>query len=106
MDRIQRALDMAKLQGQRVAAAAAAAVPVTPPVEDPRAERAALNREFSLGSVESVERLALDWPALKERRVISATDPQPAGHSYRMLRTQVLQRARSNDLGTLGVISA
>jgi protein-tyrosine kinase len=101
MDRIQRALDMAKLQGQRAAAPAPVA-----PVDDPRTERAALNREFALGSVESVERVALDWAALKERRVISATDAQPAGHAYRMLRTQVLQRARSNGLSTLGVISA
>ena len=102
MDRIQRALDMAKLQGQRAAAPA----PVPPPTEDPRTERAALNREFSLGSVESIGRLRLDWAALKERRVISATDTQPAGQAYRMLRTQVLQRARSSGLGTLGVISA
>ena len=102
MDRIQRALDMAKLQGQRAAAPA----PVAPPTEDPRTERSVLNREFSVGTVESVARLALDWPTLKERRVVSASDAQPAGHAYRMLRTQVLQRARSNGLTTLGVISA
>jgi protein-tyrosine kinase len=102
MDRIQRALDLAKLQAQR---AAAASVPATP-TDDPRTERAALNREFSLGAVESVGRLAVDWASLKERRVISASDAQPAGNAYRMLRTQVLQRARSNGLNTLGVISA
>ncbi len=100
MDRIQRALDLAKMQGHR----AAVSQPAT--TEDPRTERAALNREFSLGSVESVARLPVDWTALKERRVVSATDVQPAGHAYRMLRTQVLQRARSNGLNTLGVISA
>jgi len=93
---------MAKLQGQRAAAPA----PVAPPPADPRTERSVLNREFSVGTVESVARLALDWPTLKERRVISASDAQPAGHAYRMLRTQVLQRARSNGLTTLGVISA
>lgn len=100
MDRIQRALDLAKVQVQRAPQSAA------PPVEDPRPERIALNREFALGAVESIARLPLDWVELKERRVISMNDTRPAGHAYRMLRTQVLQRARSHGLTTLGVISA
>ncbi len=33
-------------------------------------------------------------------------DAQPAGHAYRMLRTQVLQRARTHGLSTVGVVSA
>jgi protein-tyrosine kinase len=102
MDRIQRALDLAKVQVQRTAAPPAPA----PAPEDSRAERIALNREFALGSVESVTRLPVDWVALKEQRVISTHDPQPAGHAYRMLRTQILQRARAHGLGTLGVVSA
>lgn len=101
MDRIQRALDLAKLQGQRSATPPAPADP-----EDPRVERVALNREFAIGSVESIARLPVDWSELKEKRVISMQDVQPAGHSYRMLRTQVLQRARSHGLGTIGVVSA
>jgi protein-tyrosine kinase len=101
MDRIQRALDLAKVQAQR----AAASQPATT-TEDPRTERAVLSREFAVASVETVARLAVDWTTLKERRVISANDAQPAGHAYRMLRTQVLQRARSNGLNTLGVVSA
>jgi protein-tyrosine kinase len=101
MDRIQRALDLAKVQGQRPVASPPAAA-----AEDPRTERAALNREFSLGTVESVARLAVNWPACKENRVVSPSDLQPAGHAYRMLRTQVLQRARAHGLTTLGVISA
>lgn len=95
MERIQRALDLAK--GQRAPA---------PVAEDPRAERVALSREFSLASVESIARLPVDWAALKERRVISTDDARPAGHAYRMLRTQILQRARANGLNTLGVVSA
>jgi protein-tyrosine kinase len=100
MDRIQRALDLAKVQAQRI--------PVPPPAapDDPRAERVALSREFSLGSVDSIARLPVNWSELKERRIISTNDTQPAGHAYRMLRTQVLQRARSHGLTTLGVISA
>jgi protein-tyrosine kinase len=101
MDRIQRALDLAKVQAQRI--------PVPPPVpapDDTRAERVALSREFSLGSVDSIARLPVNWNELKERRIISTHDTQPAGHAYRMLRTQVLQRARSHGLTTLGVVSA
>jgi protein-tyrosine kinase len=98
MDRIQRALELAKVQVPRPAAPA--------PVEDSRIERVALNREFSLGTVESIARLPVDWIALKEQRVISTEDAQPASHAYRMLRTQVLQRARSNGLSTLGIVSA
>jgi protein-tyrosine kinase len=102
MDRIQRALDLAKVQVQRTPAPPAPA----PAADDPRAERVALSREFGLGSVEAIERLSVDWAELKERRVISTNDAQPAGHAYRMLRTQVLQRARSHGLTTLGVVSA
>ncbi len=98
MDRIQRALDLSKVQVQHAAA--------SPAPEDPHVERLALNREFGLGMVESVARLPADWAALKERRVISTSDTQAAGHAYRMLRTQVLQRARSHGLTTLGVVSA
>jgi protein-tyrosine kinase len=101
MDRIQRALDLAKLQVPR------GPTPAAPTdTEDPRVERVALNREFALGSVESVARLPVDWNELKEKRVISTRDVGPAGHAYRMLRTQVLQRARAHGLSTLGVVSA
>lgn len=95
-DRIQ--VDLAKVQRTRPDAALVA--------EDPRPERVALSREFSLGTVESVARLPVDWAALKEQRVIATTDLQPAGHAYRMLRTQVLQRARLHGLTALGVVSA
>jgi protein-tyrosine kinase len=104
MDRIQRALDLAKVQVQRAAATPAPAP--APPVDDPRLERVALNREFALGSIESIARLPVDWTDLKERRVIATGDTQAAGHAYRMLRTQVLQRARGHGLSTLGVVSA
>ena len=95
MERIQRALELAKMQRAN-----------SPIPEDPRPERLALNREFSLLTVESVARLPLDWNALKEKRIVASDDARPAGHAYRMLRTQILQRARSHGINTLGVISA
>jgi protein-tyrosine kinase len=103
MDRIQRARDLAKVQVQRAAAPAPAPAPA---VDDPRLERVALNREFALGSIESIARLPVDWAELKEKRVIATGDTQAAGHAYRMLRTQILQRARGHGLSTLGVVSA
>jgi protein-tyrosine kinase len=95
MDRIQRALDLAKTQRARA-----------PLEEDPRTERDVLNREFSVSTVEFSKRLALDWEALRERRVVTSADGHAASHAYRMLRTQILQRARANGLNTIGVVSA
>jgi protein-tyrosine kinase len=95
MDRIQRALDLSKAQRQH-----------GPAADDQRLERTTLYREFGITPVEFAARLPLDWQALRERRVISCDDSQPAGHAYRMLRTQVLQRTRANGLSTIGVVSA
>lgn len=104
MDRIHRALDLAKRQ--QVPRSSTPPPPAPADTEDPRVERVALNREFALGSVETVAHLPVDWEALREKRVIAAQDAQPAGHAYRMLRTQVLQRARAHSFNVIGVISA
>ncbi len=105
MDRIQRALDLAK--SQRLQHAAQAASMAVPNPDETRAERLALNREFSLSTIESLTRLTLDWQALSEKRVLSPRDTRHhAGAAYRMLRTQILQRARTHGLSTLGVVSA
>lgn len=96
MERVHRTLEIPK--GPRPHASA---------VEDPRPEREVLNREFALSTVESVARVPVDWSSLRERRVLSPGDTQePAGHAYRMLRTQVLQRARANGMNAIGVVSA
>jgi Mrp family chromosome partitioning ATPase len=95
MERVQRALDLAKAR------------PHASVAEDPRIEREVLNREFSIGTVEYIARLSLDWDSLRERRVVSPADiQQPAGHAYRMLRTQILHRARANGINTIGIVSA
>jgi len=95
MDKIQRALDLAALQ--RAAASA----------EDTAvAERAAVRREFTAAPIEPHQRLSVDWAALRERRIVDWADKRPAAQAYRMLRTQVLQRARAHHLSTVGVISA
>jgi len=112
MERIQRALDLAKMQVPRVPAttaipAAAAPVPAPlPDLEDTLAQRVALNREFALGTIEPIARVPVDWAQLREQRIVVNDSTHQAGHAYRMLRTQVLQRARAHGLTTLGVVSA
>src|SRR5262245_44292011 len=96
MERIQRALDLARTQRPHN----------NPPADDASLERSTLYREFGVAPVEYAARLPLDWPALREKRVLSSEDSRPASHAYRMLRTQVLQRARTNGLTTVGVVSA
>lgn len=98
MDRIQRALDLAKLQrGQKPAHEGLRA--------DPRGERVVVNHEFSLTALDPA-RLPVRWHELSERRILPPADTRPAAESYRMLRTQVLQRARAHGLRTLGIVSA
>jgi Mrp family chromosome partitioning ATPase len=121
MERIQRALDLSKSQRLSNPVATPAVTPAQAPApvpapapnvslgaaavaEEPRAERLAPRRDFA--AVDFVERLALDWGALREKRVVSSDDARPVGHAYRMLRTQILQRARGHGLNTVGVVSA
>jgi protein-tyrosine kinase len=111
MERIQRALDIAKLQRAQAAAGAAdeprieqLRPEVSPPPAPVRVE--VVGYEQGAGTTAPAPKLVIDDGALRERRVIATDDASPAGHAYRMLRTQVLQRARANNLTTLGVISA
>jgi Mrp family chromosome partitioning ATPase len=96
VDRIQRALDLAKLQRG----------PLPPQEEEapPRAERVVVSRDFSLPAFEPTC-LRVNWAELAERRILSPADTRPAAEAYRMLRTQVLQRARAHGLTALGVVS-
>jgi len=95
MDRIQRALDLAKLHRGP-----------GPAGEEARPERLVASREFQVSSLEPALRLSLNWYELNERRVLSPADTRPEAEAYRMLRTQVLQRARAHGLRALGVVSA
>jgi protein-tyrosine kinase len=95
MDKIQRALDLAALHR-----------PGAAPDEVSGAERAAVRREFTPPPMEPARRLSVDWAQLRENRIVDGADRRPAAQAYRMLRTQVLQRARAHRLSTIGVISA
>jgi protein-tyrosine kinase len=95
MDKIQGALDLAALHRPSAAADDLAG-----------AERAAVRREFTPPPMEPARRLSVDWEQLRENRIVDGADRRPAAQAYRMLRTQVLQRARTHRLSTIGVISA
>ncbi len=51
-------------------------------------------------------RLSFDIVRARANRVVMPDDPGPAAQAYRMLRTQVLQRARREDVRALGIVSA
>lgn len=51
-------------------------------------------------------RYAMRRDSLPERRVVLAEDPGPAARAYRMLRAQLLQRARATQMRTFGIASA
>jgi protein-tyrosine kinase len=97
MERIQRALEISRLQRPAVGEAVlgAAAVPVARPgrAEPPAA---AANRP----------RHALDAAHLRTRRILPADHPGTAARAYRMLRAQLLQRARASRTRVFGVMSA
>ncbi|HEV2703521.1 MAG TPA: CpsD/CapB family tyrosine-protein kinase [Steroidobacteraceae bacterium] len=95
MDRIQRALDLAAVNR-----------PGSGATDEAAAERTAVRREFVPAPMEPARRLEVDWVALRENRIVDWSDRRPAAQAYRMLRTQVLQRARTHHLSTIGVVSA
>lgn len=51
-------------------------------------------------------RLPFDVVRARENRVVMPDDPGAAAQAYRMLRTQVLQRVRRDDVRALGIVSA
>ena len=95
MERIQRALEIARLQRTGIA-------------EDDEssrsAERASIRQEF-VGAICPAQKVRIDRESLREKRIVFWDDVGPASSAYRMLRTQVLQRARAHGMTTIGVVS-
>jgi protein-tyrosine kinase len=105
MERIERALEIARLQRHRGAEPAVA--PVAPAAVAPSA--------WSSEAAQDGGRLRLDdallaelppFAELRERCVIFPQEPGPAALAYKMLRTQVLHRAREHGMRCIGVVSA
>jgi Mrp family chromosome partitioning ATPase len=139
MERLQKALDLARAERDRKLAAGAAAPPEplaptnTPanaqeapvlshtrvasteplvlrangvmPAEPPAPTRTSVNTQDTL--VRSFTRVAgVDPAVLRANGVMPADASGPAGHAFKMLRTQVLQRLRQRGWNTLAVVSA
>jgi len=98
MERIQRAMELARLQR------AAPGSPGPAPAAEPDLNANTASR-LALDAVPLARTVALDRVALRERRVILPNDDHPAAHAYRMLRTQLLQMARTDKLRMIGVVS-
>lgn len=109
MERIQRALDLARTQRDALAESPARARPVTR-----GREKAAIPPDFidlapppdPLPELATPQRFPLDTAALRERRVVFPEDQTPAGHAFRMLRTQLRQLVRDQQHRIIGVVSA
>jgi protein-tyrosine kinase len=95
MERLQKALDLARAEreGRLVSVAAARSEPSAP-----------ANVEDTL-IASHTKIVPIDPAVLRRNRVMPADASGPAGHSFKMLRTQVLQRLRQRGWNTLAVIS-
>lgn len=56
--------------------------------------------------VTELPRLAIDRGRLRARKVVFPEESTAAARAYRMLRAQLLQRARSGSLGAIGIVSS
>jgi Mrp family chromosome partitioning ATPase len=105
IERIDRALEVARLQRSRATEqlVAAASPPQSLSEIDP-IEHAPVAAAMRLRDAPIVE-----WSArelLRERYVVFPDENGPASQAYKMLRTQVLQRARQNSMRCIGIVSA
>lgn len=93
MERIKQALDKARDQQQ-------ASTPGQPPVTQSEAPEPEQGITYTKTSVISVSP-----KALHNNRVVAANEDDPIAASYKVLRTQVLQRLRANDWNSLAITS-
>ena len=111
MERIERALEVARLHRHRMAEAGAApfvaeaAVAEVPPPSPVHLDIAAGPRPSARIEDAPLAQIA-SRDELRERYVIFPDEPGSAALAYKMLRTQVLQRARQHGMRCIGVISA
>ncbi|GAC1453477.1 MAG: hypothetical protein PVSMB6_07970 [Steroidobacteraceae bacterium] len=97
MERIQRALEFSRLQ--RGGGAEAPALIAATPAARPACSEPGL-------TAPCLPRYAIDAAQLRERHVLLADAAGAAGRAYRMLRAQLLQRARAGRVRVFGIVSA
>ena len=94
MERLQRALHLARAERQLKGLVVPGATPESAPASAPDAPVRSHARVVSV-----------DPSVLRANGVMPADASGPAGHAFKMLRTQVLQRLRQRGWNTLAVIS-
>lgn len=99
MERIQRALELA-----HVRRAMDAESPLVG--HSSLEERAMLRAAAHPADATDLPRLAIDRARLRSRKVVFPEDATAAARAYRMLRAQLLQRARSSGLSAIGIVSS
>lgn len=99
MERIQRALELAHVRRT----VEAESLPAGHASLD---ERTMLRAAAQPAEVAEPTRLAIDRARLRARKVVFPEESTAAARAYRMLRAQLLQRARSGGLGAIGIVSS
>lgn len=99
MERIQRALELAHVRR---------AVEAESPLAGHSSfeERAMLRAAVQVAETAEPPRLAIDQAGMRARKVVFPEDSTAAARAYRMLRAQLLQRARSGGLVAIGIVSS
>src|SRR5690606_25953631 len=92
MSSISRALERTKRQR-----AQAAGAPARPNVDGQSA------RDDKLLRMDRIPELAPNWDALKAHRILTENTHSPAESAYRMIRTRVMRKLRSNGWRFVGV---
>jgi len=110
MERIERALEVARLHRHRMAEAGAPFEPApAPPVvvsQAPAHADIAAGPRASMRFEDAPLAQIASRADLRERYVVFPDEPGAAALAYKMLRTQVMQRARQHGMRCIGVISA
>jgi hypothetical protein len=109
MERIERALEVARLHRHRMAEGAPATVHIAPPPaahtpSSPSPSFAEVLAE-ERGRAQLEDAPVAELPprdTLRERYVVFPDEPGAATLAYKMLRTQVLQRARQHAMRCIG----
>src|SRR5690606_957864 len=104
MSMIRTSVERAKLQ--RAALAGKAGQESGAARADQHAARRTTNASGQpLLSMNDIPRLPANWEALQSHRVITEQTRNPAEPAYRMVRTRVLRKLRSNNWRILGISS-
>jgi Mrp family chromosome partitioning ATPase len=106
MERIERALEVARLHRNRQSDAVAPRPAPEPAPAAPTFAEALVDQRASLRPEDAPEIEVASREVLRERYVVFPDEHGPAAVAYQMLRTQVLQRARQHDMRCIGVVSA